>query len=217
MFRRAKPVATSLADLDPKRVCTYQVFGLADLSPQNEETRVRVDELESVLPTVLGRTVLDLGCNGGLSSLLAARAGATSVYAMDVDADLISQLQRTADEHGLPVTAERIPFWELPTARAADVVFAFEIVHWLVHQGASLDQVARRLRELTGDVLFIETPWDATEPSIRVKETIKDHHYSARDLIAALLDSGFKVEVMHFSQYFGGDSKRVMLKASTRP
>lgn len=206
-------MVSSAEGLAENQVCAYQRFDRLTLAALNEETIIRVAELEPLLWRVSGRTVLDLGCNGGLSSLLAARSGALRVDAVDVDAELIARLQVTATELGLPVNAEVVPFWEIKPSRKADVVLAFEIVHWLVDQGAELKSIANRLYELTGQILLIETPWDSSEPSIAAVGHIDEKKYSARDLIEALLTTGFEVRVLHFSQYFRGDSKRVMLEA----
>lgn len=210
---QGRDVPSSVEGLEPRRVCAYQRYDRDTLDPENEETEIRVAELAHVLDAVRGRRVLDLGCNGGLSSLLAARAGAASVDGIDVDTELVRRLNETAERMDLPVHAEAIPFWDCPIDRRADVVFAFEIVHWLVDQGSELPAIARRLRALTGQVMFIETPWDTSEPSIAAAGSMDENRYSARDLIECLLAEGFNVRIMHFSRYFLGASKRVMIEA----
>lgn len=47
----------------------------------------------AMLPDVAGKTVLDLGCNSGLYSLVAARRGASAVFGIDKRAESIDQAE----------------------------------------------------------------------------------------------------------------------------
>ena len=201
--------------LNEHQICVYDRFDPRTLTPLNAETEVRVRELADIVQQVQGRTVLDIGCNSGLTTLLAAKAGALHVLAVAVNHTLVEGLNSLAQDHGVAIEAVHCNFWDIPEEQECEVVFAFEVIHWLVQQGARHDDIASRLRRMTLGKLFVETPWDSTEPSIAHGTSGSEvEAYSARDLIRALIAVGFSVSVLHFSQYFAGASCRVMLEAS---
>jgi predicted nicotinamide N-methyase len=55
---------------------------------------------------VAGRRVLDLACGGGVVALAAARSGAASVRAVDIDGYALAALALNAEANGLTVTGE---------------------------------------------------------------------------------------------------------------
>lgn len=56
--------------------------------------------------TVAGRRVLDLACGGGVVAVAAARAGAASVLAVDIDGYALAALTLNAAANGVTVTGE---------------------------------------------------------------------------------------------------------------
>ncbi len=119
-------------------VCTYD----------DEATRAKHERIRTFLTEHRPKTVLDLGCNTGDYSLLAAECGAR-VLAVDGDHDSVEMLYRRVRERRLPITPavvelgnptpamgflnrERESF--LDRARS-DCVFALALVHHLMVTG----------------------------------------------------------------------------------
>jgi GT2 family glycosyltransferase/predicted Zn-dependent protease len=107
---------------------------------------------------ILGKTLLDIGANGGFFTFWARQRGAKSVVALDMDANYIQTI-RTVQAHfktsDIRAVSCRAQDWEEP----ADVVLAFAMIHWLFSCTAtygSLDAVVGKLRSLTRKVLVIE-------------------------------------------------------------
>lgn len=118
------------------------------------------------------RTVLDVGCNTGHFSFLAARMGA-SVVSIDSDESVISRLWRRSRAEGLPITTLLMDFsrpsaalgWRnsetisfLERARGHfDIVFLLAVVHHLaVTQGIPYAQIFRVCFDIVKRGLIVE-------------------------------------------------------------
>jgi hypothetical protein len=110
-----------------------------------------------------GKTVLDIGANGGFFSFWACQNGASHVVALDMDEaylDLIRKAQKALGWRQIHPTHEKVQHWNEP----ADMVLAFAMVHWLYSCTAaygSLDAVVAKLAGLSRSVLLVE--WVAPE------------------------------------------------------
>jgi 2-polyprenyl-3-methyl-5-hydroxy-6-metoxy-1,4-benzoquinol methylase len=197
--------------------CTYQEFDLETLAPLNEETSIRKMELSNFLDEVRGKRVLDIGANAGYASILAAVNGASEVISIDVKQSYLDNIDAVANKHNLRITTRLRNFKDLdPSSERSDIVFCFEVVHWLFHQGHNEQEIFQKLADMTKETLFLETPWDVSEPSIVKKMNETMSQYDFRHIVEGLLKFGFAVEVLYFSEYFGGTSKRVMIRAQKR-
>ncbi|MDG4823868.1 50S ribosomal protein L11 methyltransferase [Asanoa sp. WMMD1127] len=76
---------------------------------------------------VAGRRVLDVACGSGLVAIAAAKAGAASVRAVDIDPLAIAAVTANAAANGVPVTAERADILDGPAD--ADVVLAGDVFY----------------------------------------------------------------------------------------
>ena len=76
---------------------------------------------------VAGRRVLDVACGSGLVAIAAARAGAATVRAVDIDPLAIAAVAANAAANGVTVTAERADI--LDADADADVVLAGDVFY----------------------------------------------------------------------------------------
>jgi ribosomal protein L11 methyltransferase len=103
--------------------------GMAFGTGQHETTRMCLEELERAVTA--GDAVLDVGCGSGILSLAAARLGAASVTAVDIDADCVRVTRENVRMNALDATVragegtlgEAWPFSDAPDDRF-DVVVA---------------------------------------------------------------------------------------------
>ncbi len=112
-----------------------------------------------------GKTLLDIGANGGFFSFWACQAGASQVVSLDMDETYLGLIRKAQAHLGWqkirPVNCY-VQDWEEP----ADVVLAFAMIHWLYSCTAnfgSLEAVVAKLATLTRELLLIE--WVAPEDS----------------------------------------------------
>ena len=105
-----------------------------------------------------GRTVLDIGANGGFFSLWACRNGASQVVSVDMDETYLGLIRQAQSAFGWknirPINV-KVQDWNEP----ADLVLAFAMVHWLYSCTAnfgSLDAVIQKLAGLSRDILLME-------------------------------------------------------------
>jgi tRNA A-37 threonylcarbamoyl transferase component Bud32/precorrin-6B methylase 2 len=105
-----------------------------------------------------GKTLLDIGANGGFFSIWACQAGAKRVVALDLDKAYLSLIGQVQDHLGMPQIQRvncRVQDWQ----ESADVVLAFAMVHWLYSCTAgygSLEAVINKLARLSRLVLLVE-------------------------------------------------------------
>jgi ribosomal protein L11 methyltransferase len=92
-------IAVELSDFDPSCSASFSMSpgpGFGDLSHMT--TRLALDLLTK---HAAGRTVIDIGCGSGVLSLAAALAGATEVWAMDIDPAALDHTACNARRNGL--------------------------------------------------------------------------------------------------------------------
>ena len=203
----------------PPGGCGYERYDARTLAPANPSTYTRLIELGWDESAFAGKSVLDVGGGAGLLAVRACRLGATTVRSVDVQRPLVDFLAGVAELHGLPILAERRAFAELEApAHEADVVLCMETLHWVVSQGTSLDAAIARLASLTRHTLYLETPWDVTEPSLAKGGGLGADDYDAELVLRALGRHFERVRVVRFMTYFGRmpGSRRVLLEASGR-
>ncbi|HZN04450.1 MAG TPA: class I SAM-dependent methyltransferase [Candidatus Polarisedimenticolia bacterium] len=124
----------------------------------------------AMLDRVKPRRVLDLGCNTGVYSLLAAEAG-SEVIAADADHDAVEMLYRRVRGQDKPITpivvdlcnpSPAIGFRNLERPRlveriGADAVLALALLHHLhVSGNLPLEAIASLFDDLTRDALVLE-------------------------------------------------------------
>lgn len=201
----------------PDNTCSYERYDPVTLRPTNDSTTIRLLETGWDTETFRAKTVLDIGCNSGALSIFAVQNGAKHVTAVDVQARLVAFFKSVVDYHSLAITVRKASLDELdPSSDASDIVLCMEVLHWIVHQGGSLEEAIAKLASLARETLFIETPWDTNEPSIRNRNDYPTHEYDIETIILELSRHFERVTFKRFMSYFGEmkGSKRILIEAS---
>ena len=121
--------------------------------------------------TTLARTFMDVGCNAGLTSLLAQAQGYTEVTSLDHDTEYVDMLKKIAVQDNVETVLRPQQFTfgsQFPTK--ADVVFVGALIHWVFTCTADFgrfDLIMDYLLTAVSQVLLIE--WvDPGDPAMKV-------------------------------------------------
>lgn len=114
-----------------------------------EYPRALWEEVRPQLPDLLGKSVLDIGCNAGFFSVECKRLGAARVVGVDTNQgtahDFLAQARLAADELGLQIEYREQDFLEL-TDGPFDVVLFLGVLYHLEDPIRALEKVARLTR-----------------------------------------------------------------------
>lgn len=89
-----------------------------------------------------GRTVLDIGCNGGFYAIEMKRRGADRVVAIDSDEDYLAQARYAAEVAGTPIEFRRLDVYDVGAlAERFDVVLFMGVLYHLRHPLLALDLI----------------------------------------------------------------------------
>ncbi len=104
---------------------------------------------------IAGRTVIDIGAGSGLGAIAAAKSGAASVIASDIDAIAVSAMSLNATANGVTITATTDD-WLAGAAPSAEVV----LVGDLFYERALADLVMAFVRAAAarGSVVLVGDP-----------------------------------------------------------
>jgi tRNA (mo5U34)-methyltransferase len=99
--------------------------------------------IEPALPRDLrGKTVLDLGCNGGFFSLQMKRRGADRVVAVDFDPRYLAQARLAAEVSGLDIEFRELSVYDVAAlGERFDVVLFMGVLYHLRHPLLALDLI----------------------------------------------------------------------------
>ena len=123
--------------------------------------------IQQCLPTDLrGKTVLDVGCNGGFYCVEAKRRGAHRVLGIDGQRQHVRQALFVRKVLGLDLEFRRFSVYDLDPATVGvfDITLALGLVYHLKHLVLALE----RLYDVTRELLIVETaiiPPEQTPPS----------------------------------------------------
>jgi tRNA (mo5U34)-methyltransferase len=157
--------------------------------------QVKFDSFRHALPSDLtGKTVLDIGCNGGFYSLEMKRRGASRVLGIDTDDRYLKQARFAAEVDGADVEFLRMPVWDVAALHEKfDLVIFMGVLYHLRHPLLALDLIhehvakdlllfqsmqrgSRDLTEVQPDYEF-EAPAPFDEPAYPKMHFI-EHSYS---------------------------------------
>ncbi|MBN8900822.1 MAG: methyltransferase, TIGR04290 family [Rhodospirillales bacterium 69-11] len=89
-----------------------------------------------------GKTVLDIGCNGGFFSMEMKRRGADRVLGVDFDEDYLAQARFAAEVEGLDIEFRRLSVYDVASlGERFDIVFFIGVFYHLRHPLLALDLV----------------------------------------------------------------------------
>lgn len=154
--------------------------------------------LEALVEQARPARALDLGCGGGHVAYLLARH-AKAVVAVDLSADMLAAVSRTAKDKGLTniethrASVERLPFAD---ASFDCVVTRYSAHHWLDFEGGLRE--ARRVAKAGAPVIFMDvfTPGvPLLDTHLQSLELLRDtshvRNYTLAEWSAALARAGF--------------------------
>jgi tRNA (mo5U34)-methyltransferase len=115
--------------------------------------RFKWEKFAHALPADLtGRTVLDIGCNGGFFSIEMKRRGADRVVAIDVQDHYLEQARLAADVSGVDLELRKLSVYDVAElGERFDVVLFLGVLYHLRHPLLALD----RIREHVADELLV--------------------------------------------------------------
>ena len=134
---RAAELGPWFHNLDLNGVRTAPEHFLGDF-PQVKWARFR-----DALPADLsGRTVLDIGCNGGFYAIEMKRRGAARVLGIDIDDDYLAQARFAADVAGADIELRKMSVYDVATlGERFDIVFFIGVLYHLRHPLLALDLI----------------------------------------------------------------------------
>jgi 2-polyprenyl-3-methyl-5-hydroxy-6-metoxy-1,4-benzoquinol methylase len=113
--------------------------------------------LQSLMPALQGRTVVDLGCGTGGMSRWALGQGAVSVQSFDASETMVSEAAKLGNDPRLIYQQSRIEDIEFPVS-SVDVVMSGLALHYVRDLATLIHRVARWLKP-GGSLLFsVEHP-----------------------------------------------------------
>ncbi|MBN2188586.1 MAG: methyltransferase [Chitinispirillaceae bacterium] len=123
---------------------------------------------------VAGKTVLDLGCGGGLAGIAAARSGARAVIANDIDTVALDIARRNAAANTVRLEICPLNLAENPGAFRADTILVADLFYHRTASAALLEYL-RREQKRGAEVIIADgnrpfTP--ATGITVLMQETV---------------------------------------------
>ncbi len=137
----------------------------------DEETlALKKTEVQKIVRGLNPKSVLDIGCNRGVFSILAEQAGA-KVVALDSDHDCVNELYRISKEETYNITPlvmnvlnpspgigwRGVQYAPAQKRLKCDMVFAFALIHHLVFTGGQdFSRIVESIRDFQGKWCVIE-------------------------------------------------------------
>jgi tRNA (mo5U34)-methyltransferase len=102
-----------------------------------------------------GKSVLDIGCNGGFYSIEMKRRGAARVLGIDFDDDYLAQARFAAEVTGLDIEFRRLSVYDVAAlGERFDVVLFMGVLYHLRHPLLALDLIHEHV---AGDMLIVQS------------------------------------------------------------
>lgn len=139
--------------------------------------QVKFDSFRHALPLDLtGKSVLDIGCNGGFYSLEMKRRGASRVLGIDSDPHYLHQARFAAEIEGAEIEFLCMPVWDVAGLREKfDLVLFMGVLYHLRHPLLALDLIHQHvakdmllfqsMQRGSRDVTGVRPDYDINEPA----------------------------------------------------
>ena len=136
---------------------------------------VKFERFRDALPAdMTGKSVLDIGCNGGFYSLEMKRRGAARVLGIDTDDGYLRQARFAAEVTGLEVEFQQMPVWEIARlGEKFDLVIFMGVLYHLRHPLLALDLIHEHVAK---DLLLFQS---MQRGSREVAEVARDYEFTA--------------------------------------
>lgn len=154
-----EPVEGSAADWDEERIKRwiassdwYQRVPVREgiVTPGKFDSVERLNKLN--LPTLAGKTVLDIGCNSGMYSFACERLGARRVVGIDLNEKRLQQARTLKEILGSQVEFRRLSLHEAAGLGRFDYVFCIAVLH----ETTDLIGALNVLKQVVSEELFLE-------------------------------------------------------------
>jgi tRNA (mo5U34)-methyltransferase len=143
-----------------------------------------------------GKTVLDIGCNGGFYSIQMKSRGAARVLAIDIDPDYLRQARFAADTIGLDIEFAELSVYDVAAlGERFDLVLFLGVLYHLRHPLLALDLV----REHVVRDLFVCQSMQRGDPS--EQHLAEDYPFSER----AIFESANFPRMSFIEHCYAGD------------
>lgn len=110
---------------------------------------------QSIGADLRGKTVLDIGCNGGFYSMEMKRRGADRVLGIDTDDHYLRQARFAAKIEGLEIDFVKMSVWEVAALRERfDLVIFMGVLYHLRHPLLALDLIHEHVAK---DILLFQS------------------------------------------------------------
>jgi tRNA (mo5U34)-methyltransferase len=97
---------------------------------------------QAIAPDLAGRSVLDIGCNGGFYSIEMKRRGASRVLGIDSELEYIAQARFAAEYSGLEIEFRQLSVYDVGTLKERfDIVLFMGVLYHLRHPLLALDLI----------------------------------------------------------------------------
>src|SRR2546423_7083422 len=132
--RRVEALGPWFHNLDLRGVRTAPTHFLGDYPA------VKWHRFAEAIPDLSGRSVLDIGCNGGFYSIEMKRRGAERVLGIDSDGDYVAQARFAAEVCEAEIEFQQLSVYDVALLREKfDVVLFMGVLYHLRHPLLALD------------------------------------------------------------------------------
>jgi len=126
-----------------------------------------------------GRTVLDIGCNGGFYSIEMKRRGADRVVAIDFDETYLAQARFAAEVCEVEIEFQKLSVYDVAKLQEKfDVVLFMGVLYHLRHPLLALDLIHEHAAR---DLLIFQSMQRGSDEIVPVRE---DYPFSQREIFA---------------------------------